>query len=124
MTCLWSRGHGIDEIALADLISGDGIAAAFVERVASRPGEGVASSFKFGQAFGSIKATVRLARLPLHLPTPAQWKRKHGLSKDKEASRRLALDLFPSLAERLRRKKDADRAEALLIAAYGREVLL
>jgi crossover junction endodeoxyribonuclease RuvC len=50
---------------------------------------------------------------------PAIWKRALGLGKDKEAARLRAMQLFP--AADLRRKKDHGRAEALLLAWWGRQ---
>ncbi len=43
--------------------------------------------------------------------------------KTKEDSRALAIQLFPALAEELKRVKDEGRAESLLIAEYGRRFL-
>lgn len=42
----------------------------------------------------------------------------------KDDSRRIASTLFPSLSPLLERKKDHGRAEALLIAAYGKGMKL
>jgi crossover junction endodeoxyribonuclease RuvC len=58
-----------------------------------------------------------------HRVSPAVWKRHFKLSADKEASRALALRLFPATAEHFSRKKDHGRAEAALIARSGSEVL-
>jgi crossover junction endodeoxyribonuclease RuvC len=55
--------------------------------------------------------------------SPAVWKKHFKLPADKEASRALALPLFPATAEHFARKKDHGRAEAALIARYGSEVL-
>ncbi|CAI9768607.1 unnamed protein product [Fraxinus pennsylvanica] len=43
-----------------------------------------------------------------------------GNGSSKDDSRKLASTLFPSLSSLLKRKKDHRRAEALLIAAYGK----
>jgi len=89
-----------------------------VERVHSMPGQGVASTFAFGQSFGVILGVVSAMGYPVHLVTPQQWKRCCGLKgKDKEASRSLAQQKYPQAA--LGRKKDAGRADAILIARYG-----
>jgi len=48
---------------------------------------------------------------------PGVWKRSLGFSKDKEAARLRAMQLFPGAD--LRRKRDHGRAEALLLAWYG-----
>jgi Holliday junction resolvasome RuvABC endonuclease subunit len=90
---------------------------AAIERAGSMPRQGVASTFKYGRATGSIEATVTLCGVPHTLIEPAVWKRRHGLyGADKETSRQLALQLFPSAAALLARKMDHGRAEAALIA--------
>ncbi|WJX38006.1 hypothetical protein P8452_25709 [Trifolium repens] len=59
------------------------------------------------------------------VPVPSfTWKAKFELSgskNSKDDSRKLASTLFPSLSSLLTRKKDHGRAEALLIAAYGKD---
>ncbi|KAM3397959.1 Holliday junction resolvase MOC1, chloroplastic isoform X1 [Capsicum galapagoense] len=57
-------------------------------------------------------------------PVPSSsWKSDFQLTRErsnKDYSRELACSLFPSLSSLLKRKKDHGRAEALLIAAYGK----
>ena len=63
--------------------------------------------------------------IPYELVTPQKWKRAMGVpSGDKSSSRPVALRLFPSLAAELRLKKDHGKADALLIAGYGRRRLI
>ncbi len=92
-----------------------------IENVASRPGQGVASSFKFGDCAGVCRAVPAVLGYSVRFVTPASWKRHHGLSADKEESRRRALELWPGNAGLFKRKKDEARAEAALIAAFGRK---
>jgi crossover junction endodeoxyribonuclease RuvC len=89
---------------------------AIVERVSSMPKQGVASSFAFGVAFGSILSVLQAMELPLVLVTPAVWKRSLGLTADKRASLHRARLLFP--AADLRLAKHDGRAEALLLAHW------
>lgn len=96
---------------------------AFIERAASRPGQGVASVFKFGVAYGALRAAVVAIGCPVHLVSPSVWKRHFRLSADKEAARALAIQLWPG-AGCFARKKDHGRAEAALIARYGMETML
>ncbi len=56
--------------------------------------------------------------------TPQAWKRRLGLSSDKEQSRAMARDLFPQLATELKYKAHEGRAEALLLGVYARRHLL
>ena len=84
------------------------------------PKQGVVSTFKLGYGFGQIVSTCALSRSPFTLVTPNNWKRAMNLPKDKDAARRLAQQWFPQLADRLKRKKDEHRAEALLIGMFGK----
>jgi hypothetical protein len=92
----------------------------YIEQVHSMPKMGVRSMFTFGHTLGVIEGVVGARRLRSQLVTPTQWKRHMGVTSDKDTSRARALELWPDQADRFRRKKDADRAEAALIAEYGR----
>lgn len=96
---------------------------AVVERASSRPGQGVSSTFKYGQAYGALRACCATLKIPHHLVSPTKWKKHFALDKDKEKSRGLAIRLWPG-AKCFGRKKDHGRAEAALLAKYGRDVLL
>ncbi len=94
------------------------IDAVILERVNAFPGQGVSSSFAFGQGYGTIIGVVQALGFPLHLVHPTVWKKHFKLpGKDKEAARAMAMRFYP-YATGLKRKKDAGRAEALLLARY------
>ena len=94
------------------------IRVAVVETVASRPGQGVASVFSLGHSLGVIHGVLSALGIPTTTTTPAKWKRQMGLTgTDKEVSRALASRLFP--AADLRRKRDHNLAEALLLAVVA-----
>ena len=57
-------------------------------------------------------------KIPLHFVAPTVWQKHFHLSAEKDKARALALRLWPDRAESFRRKKDADRAEAALIARW------
>ena len=125
----WSEVHdlptydegGVDVTSLMDIITSvEKVDHIYIERQQAMPKQGVVSMFKLGYAFGQIVSTCALSRSPYTLVTPNNWKRSLNLPKDKDASRRLAQQWFPMLASDLKRKKDEHRAEALLIALYGR----
>lgn len=110
----------LDAASLAQLIVKLKPAVAVVERVGAMPKQGVASTFKFGQATGIIHGVLAAQGIPLHLVSPPVWKRPLGLiGKDKEAARALAIRLYPGVRG-LDRKKDQNRAEALLIGHWFR----
>ena len=89
-----------------------------VEQVQSMRAQGVTSSFNFGQSFAACKYTLEALGLKYGLVRPQAWKKKYGLiGKDKGASVLLAVEMFPTLWEKLTISKDG-RAEALLLAAY------
>jgi crossover junction endodeoxyribonuclease RuvC len=97
---------------------------AVIEFVASMPGQGVASTFKFGKSYGQALGVLGANAVPLHYVTPKKWKSRFNLLKtDKEAARNKALQLFPACAENFRLIKHHNRADAALIAKYGLEVL-
>lgn len=91
-----------------------------VERSQAMPGQGVSSTFTTGCVLGSILAACQRIHAPLTLVTAALWKRSMGLDSSKSVSLDKARLLFPT-AE-LDRKKDHNRAEALILAEYSRRV--
>lgn len=112
----------IDEIELARLIDAAGpIDRAYLELVASRPGEGSVQSFSFGRGYGVIRGILRANFIPIVDVTPATWKRAVGIpaGSGKDASRAKAKDIFQREAGLFVRVKDDGRAEAALIAHYG-----
>ena len=107
----------VDGDQLRTLLIAVGPARVIVERVGAMPGQGVASSFKFGCGFGSILGVIQVLQLPLELVTPSTWKRDFGLSRDKHASLHKARLLFPHADLGL--LKHHNKAEALLLANWG-----
>jgi crossover junction endodeoxyribonuclease RuvC len=87
-----------------------------------RRGMGAASSFRFGFAVGQIRAIAVCYGLEVILAHPNVWKRQFGLKgPDKEQSRQKALELVPAAMPWLARKRDHNRAEAVLLGLYGTE---
>jgi len=90
---------------------------ALIERADSMPKQGVASTFKYARAVGSLETVVACRDIPYSIIEPAVWKKFHHLrGGDKEASRQRALQLFPTARTWFARKLDHQRAEAALIA--------
>jgi crossover junction endodeoxyribonuclease RuvC len=90
---------------------------ALIERAGSMPKQGVASTFKYARAVGSLETVVACRDIPYSIIEPATWKKFHHLrGSDKETSRQRALQLFPTAHTWFARKKDHQRAEAALIA--------
>jgi crossover junction endodeoxyribonuclease RuvC len=78
--------------------------------------------FTMGRGLGTWEGVLAGLGIPYELVTPQRWKKAlmDGMGKDKDASRLQAIRLFPAIAGQLARKKDDGRADALLIAEYGR----
>ena len=93
-----------------------------VEQVSAMPGQGVTSMFNFGQTFGSIKGICAALRLPIFYVRPAKWKKHFELiNSSKDASRTKVIEMYPSISSRLTKKKDVNKADAILIARYFRD---
>lgn len=89
-----------------------------IERAGSFPKQGIASTFKYARAVGTIEAVVACCGIPMTLVEPSKWKRAFHLNSDKEASRQLAIGLFPHAHDQLNLKRHHQRAEAMLIALF------
>ena len=93
-----------------------------VEQVSAMPGQGVTSMFNFGQSFGIIKGICSAMQLPLYFVRPAKWKKYFNLIKsEKDASRTRAIEIFPYFSSQLSKKKDSNKADAILIASFYHE---
>jgi crossover junction endodeoxyribonuclease RuvC len=108
----------LDSTAFAYALNDMRVERLVVEDVHAMPKQGVSSTFRFGRGVGIIHGVAGALRLPLTLVTPTQWKGYHRLSANKEASRELAIRKWPEHNRHLGRKKDGDRAEALLIGDW------
>ena len=90
-----------------------------IEHVTAMPGQGVTSMFNFGQSFGVIKGICSAMRLPMYFVRPAKWKRYYNLiNSEKDASRTRAIEIFPYFSSQLSKKKDSNKADAILIASF------
>jgi crossover junction endodeoxyribonuclease RuvC len=96
-----------------------------VEQVNAMPGQGVTSMFNFGQSFGVIKGICAALSLPIYFVRPAKWKKHFNLIKtNKDASRTKVIEAYPQISNKLHRKKDVNRSDAILIALYFNETQL
>ena len=90
-----------------------------IEQVSAMPGQGVTSMFNFGQSFGILKGICAAMQLPLYFVRPAKWKKYFNLiNSEKDASRTKAIEIFPYFSTELSRKKDSNKADAILIASF------
>ena len=90
-----------------------------IEQVSAMPGQGVTSMFNFGQSFGILKGICSAMQLPMYFVRPAKWKKYFGLiNSEKDASRTRAIEIFPYFSSHLSKKKDSNKADAILIASF------
>lgn len=114
------KANEIDGVTLARILRVHvaDIGAVWIEEVASMPAQGVSSVFSLGDSRGCIRGVCEALGLSVERTHPRTWKKHFALGSDKEASRALAIRLYPG-CEALARKKDHGRAEAILLARYG-----
>jgi crossover junction endodeoxyribonuclease RuvC len=90
-----------------------------IEQVSAMPGQGVTSMFNFGQSYGILKGICSAMQLPMYFVRPAKWKKYFSLiNSEKDASRTKAIEIFPYFSSQLSKKKDSNKADAILIASF------
>ena len=90
-----------------------------IEQVSAMPGQGVTSMFNFGQSFGILKGICSAMQLPMFFVRPAKWKKYFNLiNSQKDASRTRVIEIFPYFSTQLSKKKDSNKADAILIASF------
>ncbi len=90
-----------------------------MEELHVMPRNGALTAFSQGGSMMLWRTLCCVYDLPLRLVTPSVWKRALGLQgKGKDASLALARELFPGVADQLKRVKDDGRAEALLLTVW------
>ena len=125
MPCLFDgpkNRRTVNAPLLAEIIYKSHAGRAYVERVGPRPMEGSVGAFAFGDAKGVVRGCLAAAAIPTIFITPVQWKRIVGVppGKDmKDMARSNAINRWPALAEKFKRKMDDGRAEAALIGLAG-----
>ena len=90
-----------------------------IEHVSAMPGQGVTRMFNFGQSFGVLKGIFSAMQIPMDFISPVKWKKYYNLiNTQKDSSRTKAIEFFPHISSKLSRKKDANKADAILIASF------
>lgn len=115
----------IDEPELARLIDSwsSEISNVVIEQVHAMPGQGVTSMFSFGLGYGIVRGIISANFLPTVFVSPQAWKSNLGVPKDKNKSREKATELFPHNSSDWSKVKWDGRAEAAMIAYYGKKII-
>lgn len=112
----------VDCHTLARIFEGDRPDHAFIEQV-NAFGMGATSAYNFGWSCGAVEGVLATLRVPFTYFTPQIWKKAMQCPKEKDGARMRASQLLPEYAHNWDLKKHDGRAEAALIALYGRQSL-
>jgi hypothetical protein len=93
-----------------------------VEEQHAFPKLGSKTSFSTGMGYGLLRGILAALRHKTEIVSSVAWKKAMFLTSDKDNSRVKAMELFPALTDDLARVKDDGRAEAVLLAEYGRRL--
>jgi crossover junction endodeoxyribonuclease RuvC len=110
----------VDAAEFARVIDTHRPVVAIIEKVGAFPKQGVSSAFRFGMGCGLLRGVVVTKDIALWEVSAGVWKKHFKLNREAEKSRSLAIKMFPAVTG-LSRKKDHNRAEALLLAVYHAE---
>jgi hypothetical protein len=107
---------------LRDLVPAEEGCIAVLEDVHAMPssvsGSGANTSLMHSK--GVIEGVLSVLRIDTRPVGSQTWKRVYGLKADKSQSLEKARALYPSAGDSLTRVKDHNRAEAVLLAHYGK----
>lgn len=114
---------------ICKLLSSSKPLAAYLEKVSSRPGEGVVSSFNFGQGYGSLMGIMTGLGIKFELISPVTWQKFFFADRDKsfttkEVSIKYVEKFWPAidfLASPRSKKKHTGLVDSFLIGRYGFE---
>lgn len=109
------------EVIASELRTYAPYAVAYIEKVSAMPGQGVSSMFAFGEAYGLVRGVLAGMGIPCTAVTPAVWTKAMRVAGGKDGSRQRAMELWPDKAALFKRVKDDGRADAALIAQWGKD---
>lgn len=122
--CVWDTpliGKDYDVRGMADILSkwtdATGVFAC-IELAQPMPREGVRASWTNGYGYGLWIGILASLAIPYAAVRPGVWKRRLGVTRDKDQTRARARELFPLVDLSL--KKHHGRAEALLVSVYAK----
>lgn len=92
---------------------------AIIEEPGAMPGQGLGSTFKFGKVCGQLEGIIAGLDIPIHPIKPSVWKLALGLEASKDSTLSEVKRLYPNQDHHFKRKKDHDRAEAVLLARFA-----
>lgn len=118
-----SKKPELDSIGVFQVLYNVNPSHVFIEKAQTMPGQGISSAGRYMDVYGQLKGICIGLGLPYSLIHPRTWKKliMSDMGKEKGESIVRSKQLFPSVDLSL--KKDHGKADALLIAEYGRRLL-
>lgn len=110
----------VDGYLLSRMLSDHKADILIVEQVGGISGQSASAAFNFGRAAGAVEYQAMAVGMRVERAPPQTWKKALRLNPGKDAARAMATRLWVDKADLFRRVKDDGRAEAALIAEYGR----
>jgi len=114
-----NKTNRLDCLRIADIVKVNKPDHAWIEMV-NAFGMGATSAYNFGFGCGAIEGILSAMHVPFSYVAPQTWKKVMQCPKDKDSARMRASQLLPSHTHNWDLKKHDGRAEASLIAVYGR----
>lgn len=115
---------------LRELVPAGDAALVVMEDIRPRPnptrGTSIVTEGMLMRSRGVVEAAVEIARFDLRAVIPQTWQKLYGITGDftHDEILGIARSLYPGMCHELKRKKDHNRADALLIAHWGQKRLL
>ncbi len=114
-----------DAAAMARLLAGRQVELAVIEAVGAMPGQGVASTFRFGLGYGLWLGLLAAPGIPHQAVTPQAWKKVilAGTARDKAAAIAFASRRYPGLSLLATPRSSVAHdgiADAVCLAEYAR----
>lgn len=115
-------GYKLCQLLLKHSHAEDGVPRVFLEKVSTMGGanNAVQTQGSLMRSLGAIETVVECLKWPLEQVAPQTWKRLYGLGSDKAAALNKARELHEEAAADLKLAKHHNRAEAILLAHWGR----
>lgn len=115
-------GRALCSLLLKHCPASEGAPTAVLEQVATMGGmnNAVQTQGSLLRSLGAIETVLECLKFKVEYVAPQRWKKAYGIGSDKAKSLALARQLYPDAAADLKRQKDHNRAESLLLARWGR----
>lgn len=115
-------GRALCQLLLKHCPASEGKPRVFLEKVSTMGGanNAVQTQGSLMRSLGAIETVVECLKWPLEQVAPQSWKKQFGIGSDKAKALETARKLHPEAAADLKRVRDHNRAEAILLAHFGR----